>query len=196
MRLAVHARSGADQIDDADDRRGRALPRNTEKPCSQLARCPLNRTSPSIQRPPETGDRKRNQRRQTPAVGGAIIFQCGQERPKCDVNAYKSQATNARQKPPASPLPRIAQIPARRQGGRSCDPVQPCLMPHEPRHPGIRRRLDEEVKCVRQERQQAVDRRQNEIRSHDQPQQRIDPQPQASVLKRGHESPGFHCLNS
>ena len=44
----------------------------------------------------------------------------------------------------------------------------------EPRHPGIRRRLNESAVCIWQEREQTIQRRENEVDSREQSQQRLE----------------------
>ena len=47
-------------------------------------------------------------------------------------------------------------------------------MMREPGHPGIRRRLNESAVCIWQEREQTIQRRENEVDSREQPQQRLE----------------------
>ena len=107
------------------------------------------------------GHHQRQQGDQTPPVGRPIILQGRHEGPGRKVDSRPEPALQT-----ARASARVFLSDSTRdRGGQQDEPVQRPVMVRKPGHPGVGRRFDQGKVGVRQERQQAIDRSQDQVNS-------------------------------
>lgn len=138
--------------------------------------------------PPRRHSHQGQQCDQTPPVRSPIVLQSRQKWPQAEIHSPEPEKRNSSHRANAAP-PRSPRNSCRTRSRRDRQPVKNRLMVRQPRHPRIRRRLDERSVGVRQKSQQAIEGRQNKIRSRKQPQPCVDPQPQNCHTLEGNTNP-------
>jgi len=106
-----------------------------------------------------------------------------------EINSKAGESGKTGEEFPASPTPRLPHIPACDECCGRGEPIKQCLMADKPWHPRIRGRFDQKIISVGKESQQAIDRRQEKVRSREDAKYCVDP-PQ-SVASRIQDSLQF-----
>ncbi len=177
-RLAVDSQPRACGIDDGDD-----AGRQHADGISDFAAAGIAlRRRPPAKLPPQHDGCQEKQRHQTPPVGRAVVLERSEKRTEAEVYARREQQHNANLKSALLAGFGLLGPPVREHGAACSREIQSRLMANEPRHPRIRRSLNQKEKCIGQKCQQTIDRRKNEIRSCHQPQQRVEQQSQMPIF--------------